>query len=98
MSTWPVQDAKARLSELLKASLTQGPQVVTYHGARAAVLLAVAEWERLKRHEPTGLKALLLAPSGKFDSRPDPVLERDQASAFVTRKRGSLRRRTPAAI
>lgn len=94
MNTWPVQDAKARFSELLKASLTQGPQVVTYHGARTAVLLPVAEWERLKRHEPTGLKALLLVPSGKFDSGPDPVLD----SAFATRKRGSLRRRTPAAI
>lgn len=59
-ASWPVQTAKARFSELLNASLTQGPQVVTYHGKEAAVLLPVAEWQRLKSLEPVSLKTLLL--------------------------------------
>ncbi len=59
-STWPVQTAKARFSELLNASLTIGPQVVTYHGKEAAVLLPIGEWQRLKSLEPSSLKALLL--------------------------------------
>lgn len=42
--TWPVQDAKARFSEFLKASLTEGPQVVTLRGVETAVLLPVSEW------------------------------------------------------
>ncbi len=38
MKTWPEQDAKARFSEFLGASLTEGPQVVTRRGVEAAVL------------------------------------------------------------
>ena len=40
MSTWPVQDAKARFSEFLDACLAEGPQLVTRRGAEAAVLRA----------------------------------------------------------
>ncbi|MEK7731352.1 MAG: type II toxin-antitoxin system prevent-host-death family antitoxin, partial [Planctomycetota bacterium] len=32
MHSWPVQDAKARFSELLETSLAEGPQLVTKHG------------------------------------------------------------------
>jgi PHD/YefM family antitoxin component YafN of YafNO toxin-antitoxin module len=39
MSTWQVQDAKARFSELLDAALEKGPQVVTRRGAETAVLV-----------------------------------------------------------
>jgi antitoxin Phd len=55
MKSWPVQDAKARFSEFLKASLTQGPQLVTMRGADAAVLVPVEEWRRLNaRARPGG--------------------------------------------
>ena len=37
MSSWQVQDAKARFSELLDTALKQGPQVVTRRGVEAAV-------------------------------------------------------------
>ena len=37
MSSWQVQDAKARFSELLEKVLKDGPQVVTRRGIRAAV-------------------------------------------------------------
>ena len=30
--TWQVQDAKARFSELLETSLSEGPQIVTRRG------------------------------------------------------------------
>jgi antitoxin Phd len=36
---WPVQDAKARFSELLDTCLAEGPQIVTRRGAEAAVLV-----------------------------------------------------------
>ena len=45
---WPVQDAKARFSELLDASLRDGPQVVTRRGVEAAVLVPIEEWRRLR--------------------------------------------------
>jgi prevent-host-death family protein len=60
--TWPVQDAKARFSEFLKASLTEGPQVVTLRGVETAVLLPVSEWRNLRERARPGLKSLLLGP------------------------------------
>ncbi len=61
MNTWPVQDAKARFSELLDACISEGPQLVTRRGAETAVLITVAEWERLNNGSHPSLKELLLA-------------------------------------
>jgi prevent-host-death family protein len=60
MNTWPVQDAKARFSELLTACLTQGPQMVTKRGAETAVLVPLHEWNRLQNAKRPQLKQLLL--------------------------------------
>jgi prevent-host-death family protein len=54
MKSWPVQDAKSRFGEFLKASLTEGPQVVTLRGVETAVLETVQEWRSLHaRARPT---------------------------------------------
>jgi prevent-host-death family protein len=60
MNTWPVQDAKARFSELLTACLTDGPQMVTKRGTETAVLVPLREWRRLQSAERPQLKQLLL--------------------------------------
>lgn len=67
MSTWPVQDAKARFSELLDACMTEGPQLVTKRGADAAVLVPVAEWRRLQAAARPSLKDLLLGDAHRFE-------------------------------
>ncbi|MDF2095322.1 type II toxin-antitoxin system Phd/YefM family antitoxin [Aquibaculum arenosum] len=61
MKTWPVQDAKARFSELLDSCLKDGPQIVTRRGAEAAVLVPMQDWERLQRAARPSLKELLLS-------------------------------------
>jgi antitoxin Phd len=61
MKSWPVQDAKARFSEMLDTCLTEGPQLITKRGADAAVLVPVKDWQMLKRAAKPTLKALLLA-------------------------------------
>lgn len=43
MRSWQVQEAKARFSELLEASLKDGPQVVTERGVETAVLVPIEE-------------------------------------------------------
>jgi antitoxin Phd len=68
MKIWPMQDAKARFSELLDTCLQEGPQIITKRGAEAAVLVPVRDRKRLQRTARLTLKELLLAPSprGKF--------------------------------
>lgn len=46
MDSWTVAKAKARLSELLDQAQSQGPQTITRHGHKAAVVVSVEEWER----------------------------------------------------
>ena len=82
--SWAVQDAKARFSEFLQASLTEGPQLVTMRGKETAVLVPVEEWRRLTARARPGLKELLLAPEPRADI---PVPER-----------GKRRRRSPHPI
>lgn len=67
MASWPVQDAKARFSELLEATIRKGPQVVTRRGIETAVLVPIEEWRRLQNSARPGLKALLLAPHPRFE-------------------------------
>jgi prevent-host-death family protein len=84
VKTWPVQDAKARFSEMLDACLSEGPQMVTRRGTEAAVLVPMREWRRLHQAAPPSLKALLLAEEGRGEMPVPP--------------RGRLRRRTPRAL
>ena len=67
MRAWPVQDAKARFSELLNACVSEGSQVVTRRGAETAVLVPIAEWRRLSRAARPSLKALLLFGEARAD-------------------------------
>ena len=63
MHTWPVHDAKARFSELLEASIAEGPQVVTKHGKAAAVLVPIRQWDALQSAGKRTLKQILLDPN-----------------------------------
>jgi antitoxin Phd len=67
MNTWPVQDAKARFSELLETCINEGPQLVTKRGTDAAVLVPVAEWLRLNNNAKQSLKSLLLSDDARGD-------------------------------
>ena len=69
---WQVQDAKARFSELLETSLTEGPQVVTKRGVEAAVLVPIDQWRRLEKMARPDLKELLLAPEARTDTLTPP--------------------------
>jgi antitoxin Phd len=84
MKTWPVQDAKARFSELLDTCLRDGPQIVTRRGVEAAVLVSAEAWQRLHAAARPSLKDLLLTDANRGDM-PLP-------------RRGDQRRRTLAAI
>ncbi len=65
--SWQVQDAKARFSEFLEASLNEGPQVVTRRGVETAVLVHIKQWRRLETLAKPDLKDLLLAPEPRVE-------------------------------
>ena len=46
---WQLQEAKQRFSELVRRALSSGPQVVTRHGRAAVVVVAAAEFRKLRR-------------------------------------------------
>jgi antitoxin Phd len=76
---WQVQEAKARFSEFLDATLRKGPQIVTRRGVETAVLVPIDEWKRLQGASKPNLKDWLLAPEARFE--------------IDIPKRGKLRRR-----
>jgi prevent-host-death family protein len=47
MRTWQIQEAKARLSEVVKDAEREGPQELTLHGRPVAVVVSRAEYDRL---------------------------------------------------
>jgi prevent-host-death family protein len=47
MERWKLEDAKARLSEVVRLAATNGPQLVTVRGKDAAVILAPEEYKQL---------------------------------------------------
>jgi prevent-host-death family protein len=67
MASWQLQDAKARFSELLDATIEKGPQIVTRRGVETAVVVPIDEWHRLQRAARPSLKSLLLAAGPRFD-------------------------------
>ena len=78
---WPLQDAKARLSELVRRAHTEGPQHVTVHGREEVVVVSAEEYRRLKG-EPTGralIEAFRNSPYPEIDLEPErfPMPVRD---------------------
>ena len=69
---WQVQEAKARFSEMLETSLTEGPQIVTKRGVETAVLVPIEQWRRLEKQAKPSLKELLLAPEARTEALTPP--------------------------
>jgi antitoxin Phd len=84
MSSWQVQDAKARFSEFLEASVREGPQIVTRCGVEAAVLVPIEQWRRLQQASRPSLKQLLLTAEPRFGNLPSSLrrLERRPPASF----------------
>ena len=80
-SSWPLQDAKARFSELVRRARSEGPQHVTVHGREEVVVVSAEEYRRLKG-EPTGralIEAFRNSPYPEIDLEPErfPMPVRD---------------------
>lgn len=53
VNRWQLQDAKNRLSEVVRKATDEGPQIITLRGDDAVVVVAVDQYARLAR-KPKG--------------------------------------------
>ncbi len=60
---WPLQDAKARFSELVRRAQQEGPQHVSVHGRDSVVVLSEEDFQKLKGDRSGRLLVELLAAS-----------------------------------
>jgi prevent-host-death family protein len=70
---WPLQDAKARFSELVRKVRSEGPQHVTVHGRDEVVVIAAEEFRRLQG-DATGrvlIEAIQDSPHREIDIAPE---------------------------
>jgi len=64
---WQLQDAKNRFSEVVDLALTQGPQSITRHGKKTAVLLSYHDFQKLKRRQGSLADFFHASPLGELD-------------------------------
>ena len=62
MHAWQMQEAKARLSEVVKRAESEGPQDITLHGRSVAVVLSRATFERLSGSEHSFVEFMRRSP------------------------------------
>jgi prevent-host-death family protein len=75
--TWTLARAKDQLSEVIRQAMDKGPQTISVRGRETAVVLSMAEYDRLRDPDaPKTFKELLLGMN--FD---DADLTRDQTPA-----------------
>jgi len=52
-NSWPLAQAKARLSEVIERALADGPQTITRHGHDAVVVVAKDQWDSKTKRKGT---------------------------------------------
>jgi antitoxin Phd len=50
---WQLQDAKSKLSRVVKSARTSGPQFITVHGHEEAVILSINDYKSLLKEKGT---------------------------------------------
>ena len=74
MHVWQMQEAKARLSEVIKCAESEGPQNITLHGQSVAVVVSRSLFERLTGNEHSLVEFMRRSPLVEAD---DITLERN---------------------
>jgi prevent-host-death family protein len=62
MTSWQLQEAKARFSELVRSAEDEGPQEITVHGRPAAVVLSKTDYDRLQGQKPSFVEFMQKSP------------------------------------
>ena len=73
MKAWQLQEAKGRLSELVRAAHKSGPQAITVRGVTEVVVLSKADYDALSQPKPSFLELMRKSPlvGAELDLRRD---------------------------
>lgn len=67
MRVWALQEAKARLSEVVRRAMEHEPQEITLRGKPAVVVIAYEDYERLRQPRPRFLDLIRRSPLPEVD-------------------------------
>jgi prevent-host-death family protein len=84
IKAWPLQEAKARFSELVRLAQSEGPQTVTVHG-QPAVVVSAAKRNSIDFAKMTGedfVRALSAGPPIDFELPERPAASHDRDFSF----------------
>lgn len=77
-TTWQLQEAKSRLSELIDEALRSGPQTITRRGKEAVVVVPAEEYRRMRKNAEPLSQFLRRAPLAGVDLSRQRDLPRDE--------------------
>ena len=67
VGTWPLQDAKARLSEVVRAAQADGPQAISVRGRPAVVVVSSRDYRRLTARKESFVDFIRQSPLAGVD-------------------------------
>ena len=76
MREWALQDAKARLSEVVRLAMEQEPQEITLRGEPAVVVISCEDYSRLMAPKESLVEFMRRSPLHGLD---ELALERDRS-------------------
>ncbi len=79
MNYFPLQDAKARLSELVKRVINEGPLGISVRGKEEIILLSKKEYDILSGEKPSFLELMASSPlrGGELNLKRDKSFSRN---------------------
>ena len=80
MRAWQLQEAKARLSEVVKEASLHGPQEITLHGKPAVVVISKQQYNKLLKSKPDFVTFIKNSPlkGSEIDLQRESSLTRDE--------------------
>lgn len=62
MRNWPLQDAKAHLSRLVKEAMSSGPQEISLRGEPAVIVISKKQYLKLLKPKPSFIDFIRSSP------------------------------------
>lgn len=67
MNTWQLQEAKNKLSELIRRAHVEGPQTITKHGEDSVVVLSMKDYKTLEKPKTSLVQFMASSPLTEYE-------------------------------